>query len=48
VCRRCVTDVGDGYTDVAAAANGAWYRVIPYNLDGKRGPASKAMQSSSG
>jgi hypothetical protein len=48
VCRRCVTDVDDGYADVSAAANGAWFRVIPYNLDGKRGPASKAMQSSPG
>ena len=28
-----------------AAANGAWYRVIPYNLDGKRGPASNAMHA---
>jgi hypothetical protein len=41
ICRRCVTDVGDGY----GAASGAWYRVIPYNLDGKRGPASNAMQA---
>jgi hypothetical protein len=48
VCRRCVTDVDDGYADVTAAANGAWYRVIPYNLDGKRGPASTPLQSSSG
>jgi hypothetical protein len=46
VCRRCVSDLDDGYADVAPAANGAWYRVVPYNLDGKRGPASKAMQSS--
>jgi hypothetical protein len=44
ICRRCVTDVNDGYR----AANGAWFRVIPYNLDGKRGPASNAMQSSPG
>ena len=48
ICRRCATDVDDGYTDVGAAANGAWYRVIPYNLDGKPGRASKAMQSSPG
>jgi hypothetical protein len=48
VCRRCVTDIDNGYADVGAAANGAWFRVIPYNLDGKRGPASKAMQSSPG
>ena len=48
VCRRCVTDVDDGYADVSAAANDAWFRVIPYNLDGKRGPASAAMQASPG
>jgi hypothetical protein len=44
ICRRCATDVGDGYSDVGAASD-AWYRVIPYNLDGERGPASKAMQA---
>jgi hypothetical protein len=48
VCRRCATDVDDGYADVSKAASGAWYRVIPYNLDGKRGPASKPVQSSLG
>ncbi len=48
LCKRCVTDVDDGYADVGAAANGTWYRVIPYNLDGKRGPASRAMRSSAG
>jgi hypothetical protein len=48
ICRQCVTDVDDGFADVGAAANGAWYRVIPYNLDGKRGPVSKAKQSSPG
>ncbi len=45
ICRRCATDAGDGYSDFVAAS-GAWYRVIPYNLDGKRGPASHAMQGS--
>jgi mannan endo-1,4-beta-mannosidase len=40
ICRRCVTDSANGF----AAANGAWYRVIPYNLDGRRGPASKAIR----
>ncbi len=43
VCRRCVTDVAGGYA--GAAASGAWYRVIPYNLDGKAGRPSKAMRS---
>ena len=45
VCRRCTTDASDGYAD-SSAPNGAWYRVIPYNLDGKRGLASHAMQGS--
>lgn len=48
VCRRCVTDVDDGYADVSSEAKGSWYRVIPYNLDGKPGPASNAMEASTG
>jgi hypothetical protein len=48
VCRRCVTDINDGYADVSAAASGAWYRVIPYNLSGERGAASTPMQSPPG
>lgn len=45
VCRRCATDVDDGYADVAPEAKGAWYRVIPYNVDGRPGPASKPMRT---
>jgi hypothetical protein len=48
ICRRCATDVDDGYTDVGATASRAWYRVLPYNLDGKPGRASKAMKPSPG
>lgn len=48
ICRRCVTDSGDGYTDSGAAAKSAWYRVIPYNLDGKPGPVSRPLHSSPG
>jgi hypothetical protein len=48
ICKRCVTDVDDGFADVSAAASSAWYRVIPYNLDGKRGPASNALRSTPG
>jgi hypothetical protein len=40
--------VDDGFADVSAAASSAWYRVIPYNLDGKRGPASNALRSTPG
>jgi mannan endo-1,4-beta-mannosidase len=48
ICERCVSDLDDGYADVRAAARAAWYRVIPYNLDGKRGPASTPRQASAG
>ena len=37
-CNRCTTDSDDGWQD---PNHRAWcYRVIPYNLDGVRGPAS--------
>jgi hypothetical protein len=45
VCDRCATDVDDGYADHAPAARTAWYRVIPYNLDGRRGPASRPVEA---
>jgi hypothetical protein len=47
VCERCVSDVDDGYVDLGSAARGAWYRVIPHNLDGKPGPASRPVRSGS-
>jgi mannan endo-1,4-beta-mannosidase len=46
VCRRCVTDSSDGWLDSAAAAQGAWYRVVPYNLDGRPGPATRPKRVS--
>jgi hypothetical protein len=45
ICRRCVTDLSDGFVD--PAMKGGWYRVVPYNLDGKAGAPSKAMNASS-
>jgi len=45
VCRRCVTDRSDGYVD-DTAAKASWYRVVPYNLDGKPGAASRPRQAS--
>jgi hypothetical protein len=45
-CRRCVTDLADGWLDPAASPIRAWYRVVPYNLDGKAGAASKAVRAS--
>jgi mannan endo-1,4-beta-mannosidase len=39
VCRRCVTDSSDGYP----ATRPGWYRVIPFNLDGRSGPPSHPL-----
>ena len=46
VCKRCVTDLDDGYVDRSSRARSGWYRVIPYNLDGKPGRASNPRRSS--
>jgi mannan endo-1,4-beta-mannosidase len=40
VCARCVTDLSNGF----AATRPGWYRVIPYNLDGKAGGPSKPVR----
>ena len=40
ICRRCVSDSSNGYVTHPSPAKNTWYRVIPYNLDGKPGPAS--------
>jgi hypothetical protein len=41
LCRRCVTDSSDGWSDPSARPVRGWYRVVPYNLDGRAGPASR-------
>jgi hypothetical protein len=46
ICRRCATDVDDGFVDLSAASRTAWYRVIPFNLDGRAGRASAAVRAS--
>ena len=46
LCAHCVTDVDNGYVDLGASARSGWYRVVPHNLDGKPGRASKPMRSS--
>lgn len=46
VCNRCVTDLDDGYVDQSPEAKGSWYRLVPYNLDGRPGSASKPVQAS--
>jgi mannan endo-1,4-beta-mannosidase len=46
ICNRCVTDLDDGYVDLSSGARSGWYRVIPFNLDGKSGRASSPMRSS--
>lgn len=48
ICKRCITDLDNGYADLSSGASGKWYRVIPYNLDGKPGRAANAMKSSTG
>jgi len=45
LCRRCVTDLDDGYVDLSPQARESWYRVIPYNLDGRPGRASAPRRS---
>jgi mannan endo-1,4-beta-mannosidase len=44
ICSRCVTDSSNGYAERARAGN-RWYRVVPYNLDGKPGRASAPRRS---
>jgi len=46
ICNRCVTDLDNGYVDLSSGARSGWYRVIPYNLDGRSGPVSRPMRSS--
>jgi hypothetical protein len=38
-CAHCVTDANNGY----AARRRGWYRVVPYNLEGKPGPPSRPV-----
>ena len=45
ICRRCATDADDGYVD-PQPLSGAWYRVVPYNLDGRPGSPSRPLQAS--
>ncbi len=46
LCKRCATDLDDGFVDSSPGARRSWYRVVPYNLDGKAGPASKPVRAS--
>ena len=46
LCRRCVTDRSDGWVDPTTSPIRGWYRVVPYNLDGKPGPASRPRRAS--
>jgi hypothetical protein len=48
VCRRCATDLDDGYVDDSSGAKGGWYRVIPYNLSGTPGAPSTPIKASTG
>jgi len=40
ICNHCVTDSSDGWADPSASPVRSWYRVVPYSLDGRAGPAS--------
>jgi mannan endo-1,4-beta-mannosidase len=42
-CRRCVTDLSDGWP----LPGPGWFRMIPYNLDGRAGPASAPFRPAS-
>jgi hypothetical protein len=44
VCRRCVTDSSDGFRVTSRRPRGSWYRVVPYNLGGRRGRPSQAVK----
>jgi hypothetical protein len=48
LCRRCATDLDDGFVDLSAAAKTSWYRAIPYNLDGRAGKASRPVRATEG
>jgi hypothetical protein len=48
VCKQCATDLDDGYLDESSEEKGSWYRVIPYNLGGRPGPASNPIKASTG
>jgi mannan endo-1,4-beta-mannosidase len=43
ICRRCVTDRSNGFLDRSRSrgATRPWYRVVPYNVDGRGGPPSR-------
>jgi hypothetical protein len=45
ICTRCVTDLDDGFVD-RGHVPGAWYRVVPFDLAGRRGAPSPAVQAS--
>jgi hypothetical protein len=44
ICRRCATDADDGWVDPTAGPVRWWYRVVPYNLDGRPGRPSKPVR----
>jgi mannan endo-1,4-beta-mannosidase len=48
VCRRCATDLDDGYVDEGSGAKSSWYRLIAYNIGGRPGPASNPSKASTG
>jgi hypothetical protein len=46
LCERCVTDLDEGWADPTTGPVRGWYRVVPYNLDGTPGRASRPVPAS--
>lgn len=44
ICARCATDRDDGFTDPSGSGDN-WYRVVPFNLAGKRGTPSRSVHA---
>jgi len=45
VCDRCATDSGGGWTDPAFPQGPAWYRVMPFNINGHKARPSEPFRA---
>ena len=45
VCDACVTDASGGWQDPAMPATPAWYRVVPFNINGHKSVPSEPAQA---
>ena len=46
VCNHCVTDSSDGWVDPSTSPARAWYRVVPFGVDGRQGQVSSPRRAS--